>query len=132
MPRRMLRAAVPVFIVAGGIALLLHGARASSVQVTEMREEQRTIEVRQLAPPPPTPPPTGFSSLFGLRQPPPPAPLPPAPPPIRKTVTIEVPTPVETREPELVREVTVGGVIRLANGELKRTYTGHAPSLCPT
>ncbi len=37
-------------------------------------------------------------------------------------------------EPEwvLVREVTVGGVARLENGELKRTYSGKPPALCPT
>jgi hypothetical protein len=42
---------------------------------------------------------------------------------------------VEAREePEwvIVRDVTVGGVVRLANGQLKRTYSGKAPSLCPT
>ena len=36
------------------------------------------------------------------------------------------------REARLVRETTVGGVTRLASGELRRTYTGDAPSLCPT
>jgi len=37
-------------------------------------------------------------------------------------------------EPEwkLIREVSVGGVTRLANGELKRTYSGQPPSVCPT
>jgi hypothetical protein len=37
-------------------------------------------------------------------------------------------------EPEwkIVHEVTFGGVVRLANGHLKRTYTGDPPSLCPT
>jgi hypothetical protein len=37
-------------------------------------------------------------------------------------------------EPEwvIVREVTIGGVARLANGELKRTYSGKPPALCPS
>jgi len=37
-------------------------------------------------------------------------------------------------EPEwvIVREVTVGGVVLLANGQLKRTYSGKPPSLCPS
>jgi hypothetical protein len=37
-------------------------------------------------------------------------------------------------EPEwvIVREVTVGGVTRLDSDQLKRTYSGKAPSLCPT
>lgn len=32
----------------------------------------------------------------------------------------------------LIREVTFGGVARLDNGELKRTYSGQPPALCPT
>ena len=37
-------------------------------------------------------------------------------------------------EPEwvLVREITIGGVARLANGQLKRTYSGKPPALCPS
>jgi hypothetical protein len=32
----------------------------------------------------------------------------------------------------IVRDVTVGGVTRLPNGHLKRTYSGKPPALCPT
>ena len=32
----------------------------------------------------------------------------------------------------IVRDITVGGIVRLANGPLKRTYSGKAPSLCPS
>lgn len=41
---------------------------------------------------------------------------------------------VETQlpEPAFTRDVTVGGIIRLATGELRRTYAGEAPSQCPT
>ena len=46
--------------------------------------------------------------------------------PVYETITL-----VES-EPELVREVTYGGVTRLPTGETKRTYTGKPPSLCPT
>jgi hypothetical protein len=35
-------------------------------------------------------------------------------------------------ESRLIREVTVGGVARLPDGRIKRTYTGSAPSQCPT
>jgi hypothetical protein len=38
----------------------------------------------------------------------------------------------EELERGIVRDVTIGGVTRLANGALKRTYSGKAPSLCPT
>jgi hypothetical protein len=39
-----------------------------------------------------------------------------------------------SEEPEwtIVREVTIGGVVRLANGQLKRTYSGKPPALCPS
>jgi hypothetical protein len=37
-------------------------------------------------------------------------------------------------EPEsaIVRDVTVGGVMLVADGQLKRTYSGKPPALCPT
>ncbi len=39
-----------------------------------------------------------------------------------------------SQQPEsvVVREVTYGGVVRLGNGHLKRTYSGKPPTLCPT
>jgi hypothetical protein len=41
---------------------------------------------------------------------------------------------VSREEPEwvLVFEATIGGVVRLANGDLKRTYIGEPPGVCPT
>jgi len=41
---------------------------------------------------------------------------------------------LDERKPErvLVRDVTFGGVVRLGNGQLKRTYSGKPPALCPT
>lgn len=54
-----------------------------------------------------------------------------APPPellrIKDTVVVNE----ETSEPQLIREVTFGGV-RLDRGMLWRTYTGAPPQLCPT
>jgi len=35
-------------------------------------------------------------------------------------------------EPQVVRDVTVGGLERLSTGLLKRTYTGQPDALCPT
>ncbi len=52
----------------------------------------------------------------------------PAPPPSQTAQLV----PIRESEAELVRDVTFGGVIRLESGELKRTYSGEAPSLCPT
>lgn len=51
---------------------------------------------------------------------------------IKKTVTRIDLTSVVESEPTLTREVTVGGVARLDSGELKRTYTGKGPALCPS
>jgi hypothetical protein len=49
------------------------------------------------------------------------------------TRSVPVTTVHDVLEPELVREVTVGGVV-LESGELRRTYSGGEPppSLCPT
>ena len=35
-------------------------------------------------------------------------------------------------EPDLIKEVTVGGVKREESGQIKQTYTGQAPKACPT
>lgn len=37
-----------------------------------------------------------------------------------------------TAEPALIREVSVGGLMRHADGRLYKTYTGEAPKACPT
>ena len=49
-----------------------------------------------------------------------------------KKITAKVLEPVVEREGAIVRDVTIGGVVRLADGRLKRTYSGVPPSLCPT
>jgi len=46
--------------------------------------------------------------------------------PVYQTITMT------ESEPDLVREVTYAGVTRLPTGEIKRTYVGKPPSLCPT
>jgi hypothetical protein len=46
--------------------------------------------------------------------------------PLYQTLTI-----TET-EPQIVREITYGGLTRLPSGDIKRTYVGKPPSLCPT
>ncbi len=71
---------------------------------------------------------------------PPEEPLPPqardaeAPPPSSDVTFVKVTEKYwETRqEPEwtITREMTVGGLTRLANGQLRRTYSGKPPSLC--
>jgi hypothetical protein len=58
---------------------------------------------------------------------------PPAPPGMKfEKVTEDYVESITEPEWKIVYEVTFGGVARLANGHLKRTYTGDPPSLCPT
>jgi len=57
--------------------------------------------------------------------------LPPLPP------EEEIPAPAQEvletfLEHVLVRDVTVGGIDRIGDGSLKRTYTGKPPQQCPT
>ena len=54
-----------------------------------------------------------------------------APPP--KAEAAEGPKTIVELEPALVREVSVGGVTReVASGTIQRTYSGDAPTQCPT
>lgn len=50
-------------------------------------------------------------------------------PPVSQVDKIDV---LMLSEPKIIREVTIGGLIRLPTGMLKRTYSGQSPSLCPT
>ena len=122
------RATVPMVLLLGGIASLIYGARHHSVTVVEEREETITIP-HPFAPPP-------FMQEFvppGMEPPPfmmDPPPFPGGPPPIVEKIIKEVRK--DEGELTLIREVTFGGVALLASGELKRTYSGEPPLLCPT
>lgn len=50
----------------------------------------------------------------------------------RKTIREKILVAQQEPEWKVVREVTVGGLVLLADGMLKRTYSGRPPSLCPT
>jgi hypothetical protein len=39
---------------------------------------------------------------------------------------------LDLREPAIIFDVTVGGLVRLDSGAIKRTYSGKPPSACPT
>jgi len=109
-------------LMLGGAALLLYGYGYS--RTTVLIEEERTEPAPpgpQLRPAPGRGPGLGGFNLPFLSPP-------PAPPRIRK-VLVAATTP-ETR---VVRDVTVGGLVRIGPGRLKRTYIGEAgPALCPT
>ena len=117
------RAIVPTVLVIGGLASLIYGAMFRSVPVLEEHETKTTIEIPMDLPPPgpsgesPQPGGPGFGG---------------PPPFLKKEVTrVELVTIVES-EPVLMGEVSVGGVARLESGELKRTYSGKGPALCPS
>ncbi len=124
------RAILPLLLLAVGIASIVYGTSHHTEQVFEEQE----IEIALAPPPLPSemngPPGFGGPSEFGGL----PGELQPfgAPPPELQKVKQKVY--VGTQEPELalVRDVTIGGLERLASGELRRTYSGAPPSLCPT
>lgn len=51
---------------------------------------------------------------------------------VRKTITEKYIQEREEPERAVVRDITVGGIARLANGQLQRTYSGKTPALCPS
>jgi hypothetical protein len=138
---RFVRAVVPLLVLIGGIASVYYGARYNAQEVVE--EQEIKVPIAPPTPfgpmaPPEEQPPFGDPSPFG--QPPPfgnepplmePSPLlGPAPFPMEVTETVLIGK--DESELQLIREVTFGGVVLLASGELRRTYSGAPPSLCPT
>ena len=125
-----------VVLLLGGAGSLLYGSLFHAVMVEEDKQreisiavptmpgfEEMPFEPRGFAPPGPE----GWTPDGGPME------NPPMPPGIRMETVVE--EYVETQEePEwtIVWEVTIGGVTRLANGRLKRTYSGKPPALCPT
>jgi hypothetical protein len=95
-------------------------------------EEEKERDVQMLVPAPPTPGQLPFGPPEEAAGPEA-SEAPPAPPGMKfETVTEKYVETLEEPEPTIVREVTVGGVALLANGHLKRTYSGKPPALCPT
>ena len=113
----IMRAVVPVLLLLGGIASLIYGARFHDTLVFEEKEIEEKIPVPFGMPPfaGPEAPPWAQPPGFTLR-----------------TDKHKVLVPYDQSEPTLIRDVTVGGVVLLDSGDLKRTYSGKAPSLCPT
>jgi hypothetical protein len=120
---RVRRLMVPVLLFLGGTGLIVYGSGFHTAPVVELKTEIETILIPPELPDPfgPLPFPPGDPRNF----------LPPQP--TFKDVSRTVRQIRQESEPTLIREVTVGG-IRLASGELMRTYTsGEAPpSRCPT
>ena len=137
---RVLRAAAPLALLAGGIASLAYGIARHTADVSVEQEIEVSFE-----------PPGGDVGAPGFVQPgfdQPPGFVPPgadpnAPPPLFPPSLVPLPPELSkvkekvivsepVSEVSLIREVTFGGVTRKAAGVLWRTYTGAPPSLCPT
>ncbi|HPM80396.1 MAG TPA: hypothetical protein PLF81_06830 [Candidatus Anammoximicrobium sp.] len=132
---RILRAAVPLVLLAGGIASLAYGVARHTAVVSVEQE----IEIDLAAPPgmefpgveggaPGFGPPGFEPGMAAPDFPPPFLQLPPELSKVKEKVIVSEPS----SELTLIREVTFGGVVRLDTGVLWRTYTGDPPSLCPT
>jgi hypothetical protein len=117
------RACLPILLAVGGAAMLVYGVKCHLISVVEYRETKVTIDIPSPFLPDEQSPDPGAPQFGG------------PPPPIKQTVTqIDRITIIE-HEPAVTRDVTVGGVVLLASGEIKRTYdssSGKGPALCPT
>ena len=115
------RAIVPALLAIAGVAALIKGALFHPISVFVEKETTTTIEVPLVLPPGPTAgDPASPGGPFG------------GPTFIKKTITRIDLVPLILSEPDATRDVTVGGLVRLTSGELKRTYSGKGPALCPT
>ncbi len=124
------RAILPLALVVVGLWSLLHGARQHTEPVIDEHEEKTTIAIPSPFGPPPNL--TGEPGMPGENPFEDPAGFAP-PPMLKQEVTRIFQTTKDEPEPILVREITIGGLVRLASGELKRTYSGEqGPALCPT
>lgn len=142
------RAVLPVLLLAVGVALTVYGVRHHEVVVFEEQEIEVDLPLPEMPPdmagagefggPPGFGGDPGFGGEPGFEGPPGPEGMPGDMDPFGldprdRPKVIEIVL-VDKSEPEttLVRDVTIGGLMRLDSGELKRTYSGKPPSLCPT
>jgi hypothetical protein len=105
---RIGRVVLAALLALGGVACLAYGAMS----------HEREVFVEQTVELPPELAPQGPNAPFWA----------PQPPPAETTRTVGI----GLSEPAMVRDITVGGLERLGDGEIKRTYSGEAPALCPS
>ena len=127
------RTIVPAVLFVGGVSMLVFGGRFHITQVVEEPAEEITVKI---------PNPLWFTPIiekyggFGVLgedgMPDPNSALAADYPPNLETVTRTSEVTKQESEPVLIREVTFGGVTLKESGAIWRTYTGEAPSLCPT
>ena len=131
--RSIRRLMVPMLLVGFGVAAIVEGVWFHPISVLVEKETLATIDIPLMGP-----------SVPSMDEPPSPDGPPGAPPgmafgaptSIKKTVTRVDLVAQFITEPELTRDVSVGGVVRLDAGEhfgeLQRTYSGKGPALCPS
>ncbi len=121
------RLILPALLAVAGLASLIYGAAFHVAAVTEQQEVEETIEIPSAFGAPP-----GEVGDFALEDPGAMGGGPFMPPPMTTNVKRRIFITADTPEPTLLWEITFGGLTRLETGELKRIYTGDAPSLCPS
>jgi hypothetical protein len=120
MWRILRRAIVPALLVILGLLAIAQGVLYHRIPVVVEEEIKTTIDL-PLPTPPASPDANSSSAPFVL------------PAMIKKTVTRIEKSTLIISEPELTRDLTIGGVVLLASGGLKRTYSsGKGPASCPT
>jgi len=108
----VLRRLLPLPILLAGIVLLVYGAAFHIIPVFPKQEPKAAPPAQPLQMMTPF---GSFGAIAARSQPPAP--------------TVQT---VQEPESKIVREVTVGGVARNADGNIERTYTGKPLSQCPT
>jgi hypothetical protein len=121
------RGLLPIVMLGLGIASLVWSAKHHVLEIYEEQEIKISLEMMQPMGPPGFPggPDGGMEPGF----------MPPfmaGPPPELQTVTFFELVSKEEPESQAVFEITIGGLALLETGELRRTYSGAPPSLCPT
>ncbi len=112
------RIVLPALLLVGGLASLIY-ARFHVIPVLSEEKTQTTIEIPMAMP--------RGSAAAGVHA-------------VRPAAAVSQASRGETSigrnqsdsEPSITREVSIGGVALDESGEIKRTYSGKAPSLCPT
>ena len=126
------RGIMPILLLAGGVAALGYGVKYHIRPVFVEQEIEISLAPPQLPPMAPGAGPPGFGPPPGFGGPPGGmSPFGAAPPELQK-VKQKVLVGQDDLELALVRDVTIGGLVLLGSGEMKRTYSGQPPSLCPT
>ncbi len=111
MAGRVLRASIPIVLLVAGAASIAAGVKFNTHEVLAQIEQKQSA---------PKDLPGGPSAMWMQRG----------------TAGQQGPQYIATwlkeTEPQLIQEVTVGGLRLAEGGKIERTYSGDTPSLCPT